>query len=246
MKKTVCIVDDVEDDYNELKNILESGSWKDLISIISPYFSNRPYKSAKEFILKNKPEILFLDYDLKSNKGDALFQEINTYNCYAIFLSSFHGEADAAAQFQNATFLNKHIEPIVRLDRLDAALTLAFMHLEKDKEVLLKLFKEDNENTLIETRIKCEDILLFKGIPGESQKYEILYLKKGKLITQTGPSRGGVGSTAKLLIDASTCFTLHKKHPYLVYNKWHFNLNLSTNQFESNEIISDEKIKFDR
>lgn len=253
MKKAVCIVDDIEDEYLELKNILEKNygsdskksDWKDSITVINPYFSHRPYEPAKNFIIKHKPQILFIDYDLKIGKtGDMLFREVNTYECYAIFLSRFHEEADVAAQYANATFLNKHIDPIVRPDRLESALTLAFKHFEKDKEVTLKLHDEKTGN-VFDKAIKCEDILLFEGIPGEAEKFKIQYLNRGILITTTGPSRGGVGPVAEKLKAASNCFVIHRKHPYLVYNKWRFSFNESIGKFQS-ETISSQQIAFDR
>jgi len=259
MIRKVCIVEDDEDQYLALKNMLQSEERKKLVSVIDHYFTNRPFDVALNFIRnlppKNKPEILFIDYELKNNqRGDDLFKELNTYPCFAVFMSRLHGEADIATQFGNATFITKHVDPIVKPLSLDRVLLRAIEHLERDKDISFQLygeaenesFNEFSEHTIF---IKISNIIRLLGVPKKDTKgkkvCKMEYVDKGEVKVRFMKTKTGPGEIGDMLLEASSLFVVHKKKPYLLFNRFMFKLNKIRNQYELTEgIIATNKISF--
>ncbi len=224
MELKVLIIEDEPRDYHRIKKLLEEVNF---LEVVETRFGAYPYDQALEYILANQPEILFIDYDLgqgTQKTGEELFKQVNTYKCFAIFLSRLTEAVETQALFTHSKFLKKGLNPFIAPDKLEGALQAAKLHFIEREEVELTYYtyeKETEKLLMPKKRFLCKDIVYVKG---EGKAYVFYYHSEGKIIKERGPASG---NGVRKVIDKLTStkyphYKVPSRNPWILYNEKYF------------------------
>lgn len=147
---------------------------------------------GKEFLLRNKIDILFLDIQLPDKSGFDLLTELRDYNFQIIFVTAFESYAIRAIKFSALDYLLKPIN----IDDLKQAVNKAQNNFSKQNSdiqlsALQSYFKEKNsklKNIALQLNNEVRLVKLLDIVYCQSENnYTIFYLTTGeKLIVSKG------------------------------------------------------------
>jgi two-component system LytT family response regulator len=167
--------------------------------------------SGKQMILKNNPDLVFLDIQLPDGTGFDLLEQLGNINFKIIFITAYSEYAVKAFKFSAVDYILKPVSASDLMEAIDKAVQMLIAEYNLKLSTLLdnhRTISNDEKRIILKTIDKVHVIKIKDIIRCESDaSYCHFFLTNGKKITASKPLKEFAG-----LFNDYGFFRVHKSH----------------------------------